>query len=202
MFVVFDASFLVPLLDPQINGAGEVDKRIEFLLKTLEIAKAKIFIPTPALSEVLIGAGDAAPQYLDIINKSSRFEVVPFGERAAVEAAAAHREAIGAGNKKEGSASWAKVKFDRQIVAIAKVEGVDRIYSNDADIVRFAARDAIAVITIEQLPLPPTGQQGTLPLEQDALHFMASEHLCGPRQIVSSVVGQPTVATAHAFARR
>ena len=50
----------------------------------------------------------------------------PFGTRAAVEAAAAHREAMLAGDKREGSsASWAKVKFDRQIVAIAKVEGRD-----------------------------------------------------------------------------
>jgi predicted nucleic acid-binding protein len=129
MLVVFDASFLVPLLDPRVKGVGDCDARLEWLLKTIEREKSKIIVPTPALSEVLIGAGDAAPQYLDIINRSSRFKIVPFGERAAVEAAAAHREAIGAGDKREGVTSWAKVKFDRQIVAIAKVEGAHRIYS-------------------------------------------------------------------------
>lgn len=163
MLVVFDASFLVPLLDPQVKGTGDFDAGLEHLLKTLEKEKAKIIVPTPALSEVLVGAGDAAPQYLDIINRSARFKVVPFGERAAVEAAAAHREAKEAGDKKEGSSSWAKVKFDRQIVAIAKVEGAERIYSNDDDIVRFAKRDGIEVVTLEKLPPPPPDSgQGNL----------------------------------------
>jgi len=164
MLVVFDASFLVLLLDPTVQGKT-VDSRIQHLMKMLESAKAQIIVPTPALSEVLIGAGDAAPQYLEIINKSSRFKIAPFGERAAVEAAASHREAITAGNKKEGSASWSKVKFDRQIVAIAKVERAERIYSNDSDIVRFGARDGIEVITLEQLPLSPEDRQGELDLD-------------------------------------
>lgn len=163
MLVVFDASFLVPLLDPTVQG-GTVDARIRHLMKTLEAAKTQIIVPTPALSEVLIGAGDAAPQYLEILNKSARFKIAPFGERAAVEAAASHCEAIIAGNKKEGAASWSKVKFDRQIVAIAKVEGAGRIYSNDADIVRLGARDGIEVITLEQLPLSPEDRQGVLDL--------------------------------------
>jgi hypothetical protein len=56
------------------------------------------------------------------------------------------------------------VKFDLQIVAIAKVEGAERIYSNDGDIVRFGARDGIEVITLEQLPSPPECRQGELDL--------------------------------------
>ncbi len=157
MLVVFDASFLVPLLDPRVKGVGDCDERLEWLLKTIEKEKSKIIVPTPALSEVLIGAGDAAPQYLDIINRSSRFKIVPFGERAAVEAAAAHREAIGAGDKKEGVTSWAKVKFDRQIVAIAKVEGAHRIYSDDSDIARISKRDGIEVASLNDLAVPPPG---------------------------------------------
>jgi len=104
---------------------------------------------------VLIGAGEAAPKYLEIINRSSRFRVASFGERAAVEAAAAHREMIDAGNKKETGEIWAKVKFDRQIVAIAKVEGADCIYSNDQDIAKYAKREGILVISIPDLPTPP-----------------------------------------------
>jgi predicted nucleic acid-binding protein len=111
---------------------------------------------------VLIGASDVAPQYLEIINRSARFKVVPFGTRAAVEAAAAHREALRAGDKKEGTASWLKVKFDRQIVAIAKVEGATVIYSNDDDIRRFSARDGLEVINLESLPSPPEKPQGDL----------------------------------------
>jgi predicted nucleic acid-binding protein len=80
-------------------------------MKTLENAKAQIIVPTPALSEVLIGAADdSAHQYLEILNKSSRFRLAPFGERAALEAAASHREAITAGDKKEGAASWSNIR--------------------------------------------------------------------------------------------
>lgn len=164
MPVVFDASFLIPLLDPKVKGEGEIDARLNFLIRTLDKARVKIIVPTPALCEVLIGAGEAAPQYLDIINRSARFKIAPFAARAAIEAAAAHREALRAGDKKEGAESWSKVKFDRQIVAIAKVEGAERIYSNDDDIVRFATRDKLEVITLEALPAPPEKQQGELRL--------------------------------------
>lgn len=166
MPVVFDSSYLINLLDPTVKGEGEVNARLDFLVRSLEKSRTKIIVPTPALSEVLIGAGNAAPRYLDIISRSSRFKVAPFGTRAAVEAAAAHREAIGGGNKREGSdSSWAKVKFDRQIVAIAKVEGARIIYSNDDDLVRFSARDEIEVYNFGRLPDPPEKLQGELTLE-------------------------------------
>ena len=154
-FVVFDSSFLIPLLDPKVKGVGEVDGRLLHLIATLDRQKDVIIVPTPALSETLIGAGDAAPKYLDILNKTSHFRVTAFGERAAVEAAARHREALRVGDKKEGSESWSKVKFDRQIVAIAKVEGAERIYSNDADIHRYGKGDGLQVIRLEDLEAPP-----------------------------------------------
>jgi hypothetical protein len=81
MLVAFDTTFLVPLLDPQVKGTGEVDARISHLIATLDRQRAKIVIPTPALSEVLIGAADAAPAYLEILSKNSRFRIAPFGER-------------------------------------------------------------------------------------------------------------------------
>ncbi len=163
MSVVFDASFLTALLDPTLKGAGDVDTRVDHLVRSLDKSRKKIIVPTPALSEVLIGAGDAAPQYLDIINRSARFKIVPFGTRAAVEAAAAHRDAVRAGDKREGSgAPWGKVKFDRQIVAIAKVEGAGVIYSNDDDIRRFSVRDNLEVVRLEDLPSPPARPQSDL----------------------------------------
>jgi hypothetical protein len=103
--VVFDASFLIPLLDPQVKGVGETDNRLLHLIDTLDKQKDVIIVPTPALSETLIGAGDAAPKYLDILNRTARLRIAPFGSRAAVEAAARHREALRAGDKMEGSAS-------------------------------------------------------------------------------------------------
>ncbi|MBR1149846.1 PIN domain-containing protein [Bradyrhizobium sp. JYMT SZCCT0428] len=153
--VVFDASFLIPLLDPRVKGFGEVDVKLLHLVQTLDKQRDVVVIPTPALSELLIGAGDAAPHYLDILNRTPRFKVAAFGPRAAVEAAERHRQALRNNDKKEGAESWAKLKFDRQIIAIAKVEGADRIYSNDDDIRRYSKAEALEVIRLEDLPEPP-----------------------------------------------
>jgi len=80
----------------------------------------------------------------------------PFGDGAAVEAADAHGRALDAGDKKEGTANWAKVKYDRQIMAIAKVESADCVYSNDDDLVKMGVvKDGIPVVPLAQLPEPP-----------------------------------------------
>ncbi len=155
MSVAFDSSFLIPLFDGRYGEKGVLAPRLSHLLATLEKDRTTIIIPAPALSELLIGAGDAAPRYLNIISTSARFKVAPFAERAAVEAAAAHREAIKAGDKREGAPSWAKVKYDRQIVSIALVEGASAIYSNDGDIRRIGVSTALEVICLDDLPDPP-----------------------------------------------
>ncbi|MCJ2135559.1 PIN domain-containing protein [Methylobacterium sp. J-026] len=159
MPVVFDSSYLIPLFDSRYGSAGALDDRIAFLLRNLDRDKTTIIIPAPALSEVLIGAGDAAPRYLSVINASARFRVAPFAERAAVEAAAAHREAIRAGDKKEGTPSWAKIKYDRQIVSIAIVESASIIYSNDDDIRRISLGSNMEVVSLSDLPFPPPEPQ-------------------------------------------
>lgn len=174
--VVFDATTLLYLLDPEAKApidpetgkpVANVKERIEFLVSELEKGKEKIIVPTPALSELLVRAGEAGPEYLDILNKSAAFKIVDFDQRAAVEVAAATREALDAGDKKRGSGSpWAKVKFDRQIIAIARVEGASTIYSDDADIGRFSKNSGITVIRVCDLPLPPQDAQQLLPFSQ------------------------------------
>jgi len=159
--VVFDATFLMLFLDPKIkNGVGS-NLRVDHLVETLTQSRERIIVATPALSELLVGAGDAAPQYLDILNRSAHFRIEPFGTKAAVEAAAAIRDAKAKGYKrgKGVEATWAKVKFDRQIVAIAKVNSVSTIYSDDEDVAKLAEPMGIKVISLNQLPEPPTRPQ-------------------------------------------
>ena len=60
---------------------------------------------------------------------------------------------------------WQKVKFDRQIVAIAKVRGATEIYSDDQDIATFGADAGIPVCPVAEVPLPPPKQED-LPLEE------------------------------------
>ena len=64
-------------------------------------------------------------------------------------------ELRGGKQKMTRGASWAKVKYDRQIVAIAAVARAEHIYSDDSDVRRLAKRAGIAVSGVADLPLPP-----------------------------------------------
>ncbi len=167
--VVIDATMLLLMLRPGTpvpsgsNGLP-VDRpkdRIDYLVQQLDKAKTKIIIPTPALGEALVRAGAAATQQIvDHLQKFAVFSIEPFDTRAAIEVAAMSREALAKGNKRGVSnATWAKVKYDRQIVAIAKVHGATTIYSDDGDISALAKRAKINVISLADLPLPPQKAQ-------------------------------------------
>ena len=69
--------------------------------------------------------------------------------------------AIEGGDKRDGiGATWTEVKFDRQIVAVAKVKKISTIYSDDKILKKFAAAQGILVIGVGELPMPPEDAQG------------------------------------------
>jgi predicted nucleic acid-binding protein len=165
--VVFDANFLIYFLDPKIAGGVGSNPKIDHLVETIQRSGERIVVPTPALSELLVRAGDAGPKYLEIIARSKYFRVAEFGERAAVEAAALTREAITQGVKRGAApeASRAKVKFDRQIVAIARVVGAGVIYTNDDQLAKQSKAAGIEAIGVDDLPEPPVAPQLELGLD-------------------------------------
>ena len=57
--------------------------------------------------------------------------------------------------RKDQGGTWAKVKFDRQIVAIGKVNGVKTIYTTDEEVSKLAVKVGLAAIALDQLPMPP-----------------------------------------------
>lgn len=168
---LFDASTLLLLLDPELPApkdkatgepVSEVEKRIRHLVGQLQQSGNKIIIPTPVLAEVLTRAERAGADYFTKLNRSAAFRIEPFETRAAIELARMTAAAIDQGDKKEGvPASWSKVKFDRQIVAIAKTNSVSTIYSDDEDLAKFATAQGISVIKLSELPLPPEDAQMT-----------------------------------------
>lgn len=178
--VVFDTSVLLlaldpstkPPLDPETDGplhrAGE---RIEHLIDTLSTDKQTIIIPTPVLSEVLVYAGAAGPKWLRYFNTTSVFRVVPFDQKAALEAALSIRSSLERGGLRvdasDPTVTRGKVKFDRQIVAIAKAEGADMIYSDDADIIKYAKDTNIRTSQTASLDLPPEDPQHKLNFEEE-----------------------------------
>ena len=167
--VVFDATTLLVLLAPDVsvpldsNGVAITypKERVDGLISDLAKSKTKIIIPTPALSEALVRAGSvAAAQYLARIRKSAHFIVEPFDEKAAIEVALMNKHAIDSGDKKAGSLeSWTKVKFDRQIVAIAKVNNVGTIYTDDVGLKAFAKASGLRAIGLGELTIPDASAQ-------------------------------------------
>jgi len=181
--VVFDATTLLLMLAPSAavpkDHTGKPiaypKERIDGLVLELAKSKTKIIIPTPALSEVMVRAGKvAASHYLAIIRRSAHFRIESFDERAAIELALMTADAIEMGDKKYGSDdTWAKVKFDRQIVAISIVNAASIIYTDDRNLAIFARRQGLRAVGIADLPIPEATAQtdwlqdpiGTAPTE-------------------------------------
>lgn len=155
--VVFDASILLLVLEENARASvPQARARVEYLIETLSKTGEKIIIPTPALSECLVHAGRASAAYLDIINQQSCFRIASFDQRAAVEAAVRTHDALRQG--RSSAASRAKIKFDRQIVAIAVVEGATAVYSDDADVVAYAREAGMEGCRLADLQLPPQSE--------------------------------------------
>ncbi len=175
MPVVFDNTFLALLFGPlrtpptdPLTGkpVDRATERIEHLVEQLQSAQSRILIPTPALCEFLSIADRAGADYLSSLDGTTRFQIVPFDTVAAVEAARTIAAALRSGNKRSGreKTAWQKVKFDRQIVAIAKTKNATTIYSDDGDVAAFGADAGLEVIGVAALALPPPSQVG-LPLD-------------------------------------
>jgi predicted nucleic acid-binding protein len=162
--VAFDNSVVCLLLHPDADipndpATGKLiergQDRMAYLVEQLREASARILIPAPVLSEFMTFA---SPDYLTVIHASAYFEIAPFDERAALEAAIVLKKALKAGlGKKLGlEGNWQKIKVDRQIVAIAKVGGAQTIYTTDPHVIALAADSGIHAVHAADLPLPPS----------------------------------------------
>lgn len=178
--VVLDSSVLLLVLDPNAKPPNDpatgqpLDKaaeRVEYLIDNLTADKEKIIIPTPVLSEVLVHAGAAMQPYLDILNGQGAFRIAPFDQKAAIEAALATSDAIHRGGHRVDAANpdatRTKIKFDRQIVAIAKAEGAHTIYSDDADVHSYAKLAELAALQTADLDLPPEDPQQSMEFDDE-----------------------------------
>ena len=147
-------------VDPRTGLPVENPKeRIKFLVDELSQKRATIVVPSPALSEFLVIVFPSGPEYVQTLNKSARFDVRPFDEMAAIEAAEMYRSFLDSGDKKGGAAGPVqKINVDRQIVAITKVSGAERLYTSDRDVINIANRWKVPVTAVWELPLPAEDQ--------------------------------------------
>ena len=166
---MFDASILLFVFDENTKSSvPRAKERVEYLIDTLSKTGERIVIPTPALSECLVYAGPAGPEYLNIIGRQACFRVASFDERAAVEAAIRTYHAGQRGQPKGGNpdAAKAKIKFDRMIVAIATVESATAVYSDDRDVCGYAREAGMEAYRLSDLPEPPEEPQKKLPFDE------------------------------------
>jgi predicted nucleic acid-binding protein len=168
--VIMDATALLMLLDektappkdPSTNKPiTDAHKRIEHAVSKIREGGEKILIAAPVLAELVVKAENAASQYVHEFNQSAHFKPVPFDQKAALEHGKITRKAVESGNKKDGvDDTLAKIKFDRQIVAIAKAEGVHTIYTDDGNLATHAEKQGIKVVRTHEIVIPQ--KQATL----------------------------------------
>jgi predicted nucleic acid-binding protein len=166
--VVFDTSTLILAIDPKakppIDPATDkpVEKckeRVENLLATLHKEKTAILIPTPVLAEYLVKAGPEKHEMLDKFTNSRNFETGPFDIKAAVEIAELLGDPDLFKKNLDDKITKAKIKFDRQIVAIAKTRGASPIYTDDTTLANVARNNGIAAVMTWEIEKPPEDPQ-------------------------------------------
>lgn len=180
MLVVFDSNVLLPVvlpglpppLDPKTGKpVDHFDEKLAYLIRKLSNSRTTILIPTPVLTEVLCCAGTAGANLTQQLQQAP-FQIAPFDMRAAIDCAdllAYHFARKGNGRRRPGAqgvpGSRDKVKFDRQVVAIAKSRGADAIYSDDEDVAKEGARVGVQVVRTLDLERDPATAQAKLDLQ-------------------------------------
>jgi predicted nucleic acid-binding protein len=170
--VVFDTNLAIMLVRPDAMVARDAHgvmishakERVDGLLAQLAANKTKIVIPTPVLAEVLVRSDEGERAALIArLTRSASFRVAGFDERAAIELADIEKKAIDGGDKRGGvEGPWTKIRFDRQIVAIARVADADTIYTDDGNLAKHAFSHGIKTIGIGSLDIPASQAQTTL----------------------------------------
>lgn len=170
MIVALDNSFLTLILNekskPRVGPSGKPTEnwreRIDGMIARHSSNSDVLLIPTPCLAEALMAVPNIA-RALDLINESPTMQFGSFDAKAAIELGTDNSLARQSGDKKSGSvADWQKVKFDKQIAAIAKTSGAEIFYTDDDDQAHFAERLGLKVVHSWELPLPPDLAQPSL----------------------------------------
>lgn len=174
--VVFDTATLLlsffpsagPPIDPRTGHAlTQAQARVDHLIEKLSNSGEVVLVPTPVLTELLCRADDQKDRIMRDLNKGNRFRIGAFDQRAAFELALMLEDWRIAGKPRDPNETAAKVKLDRQIVAIAKVNGAHTIYTDDDGLMKFAQKNDLEVVLTWDLPLPPPAPPKVQPRHDD-----------------------------------
>lgn len=147
MKIVIDTNVLVQIMqnedakelrDP-VSGqpVNNAFMRAQALVERIEAIKGVVILPAPVLAEYLIGIRRESYQvHLDIINSVRCIEISSFDQMAAVECAMMVSNAEM--KQLDPDSKMAKLKYDRQILAISVAAGAKEIWTHDKQIFRRA----------------------------------------------------------------
>lgn len=140
--------------------------RLNQLLEDLAKARGRLIIPTPCLAEFLVGVDGSGMDWLAGLERRQSIVVASFDKRAAFECSLLDQAAIASGDKRGGRTDhWQKVKIDRQVVAIARVNNSTELISQDKGLTKTATQAGLRSRRIEDLTLPEHAKQHKLDLQ-------------------------------------
>ena len=183
--IIFDSNFVLTLLrqiefGPEDKTTGKPlefhMERVQGYFEALDAKKDVIGIPTPVIAELGIRGTTTVQELVSQLSKSARFRFLPFDAMAAIECASIARAALEAGQKRAGAADpkevWAKLKFDRQILAIAIVNRATAVCTWDSNLMKLCKDHKISTISIFDLQVPEAARQHQFDYENqpDAEH--------------------------------
>ncbi|CAB4141023.1 PIN domain containing protein [uncultured Caudovirales phage] len=172
--VIFDASFLLMLLDPDAGiphdfATGKpielAKERIDGLIEQLTKDRKVVAIPAPAFSEILMGAGNDIEKYAEALSGYRAIKILPFDQKAAIELALMHGNDLSRAKKRDATITHAKLKYDWQIIAIAKSENIKIIYTHDKELAKQAKNHEIETILLSEVVIPASKKQHNLKFE-------------------------------------
>ena len=163
MIVALDANCLVAWAST--TAAGKLDRaRLDHLLGQVAAVGGKVIIPAPAFAEFLVGIDEAAAEWLNVLERKRSILVAPFDKRAAFECSLLDKAAIGQGDKRGGRKDeWQRIKVDRQIVAVARVNQATMMIAEDGGLRSTATTAGLQARRIGDLEIPDSARQHDLP---------------------------------------
>lgn len=155
-----------PPLDPSTGKLVELAReRADAVVEQLSKRRVKIILPAPACAELLTVIGPEAQQYLSVVSQSRVFEVAAFDNRCASELAFLNRDTFKLQDIKNRAEPYQKVKVDRQIIAICRVNNVAEIYTDDGALGNRARLCGIVPKGIADIPIPESARQLKMELD-------------------------------------
>nr|ELR5167108.1 PIN domain-containing protein [Providencia rettgeri] len=148
--IIVDTNILICLMkknSPTENLLGangfatvdDVELRSQALLDHIESSGGTLVLPAPVLAEYLLGIeGEKNKQkHTQLILSMSCFEILPFDELAAIECSLLpspneFKQFIKSEINSNATAN--KIRYDRQIISIAKANNIDEIWSGDKEV--------------------------------------------------------------------